>query len=127
MINSRSPIPWSSSSPGVGLGRTTLADSAPVVDVEDLVQPLQGRVIELQFGSAIQPSELIDGPNADDGRSDGGVLEHPGGRDDVLGFPQLATKLGEIPELAILGTDPDPVLLLYLTGPAAVEGLGLAG
>ena len=87
-----------------------MADSAPVVDVENLVQPLRGCVIELQFGSAIQPSELIDGPNADDGRSDGGVLEHPRGRDDVLGFPELATKPGEVPELAILGTDPDPVL-----------------
>jgi hypothetical protein len=102
-----------------------LADSAPIVDVENLVQPLPGCVIELQFGSPIEPSELIDGPNADDGRSDGGVLEHPGGRDDVLGFPELATELGEVPELAVLGTDPDPVLLLYLTGPAAVEGLGL--
>jgi hypothetical protein len=50
----------------------------------------------------------------------------PGGRDDVLGFPELATKLGEVLELAVLGTDPDPVLPLYLTGPAAVEGLGLA-
>ena len=108
------------------LRRTTLANSAPVVDVEDLVQPLRGCVIELEFSSPIEPGELIDGPNADDGRSDSGVLEHPGSGDDVLGFPELATKCGEVSELGVVGTDPDPVLLLHLTGPAAVKRLGLA-
>src|SRR5215217_1038894 len=86
MIGSRSPTSWPAStseapggaasvggcSPGVCLRRAALADSAPIVDVENLVQPLQGCAIELQFGSPIEPSELIDSPNADDGRSDGG-------------------------------------------------------
>ena len=45
---------------------TPWADSAPFVDVEDLVQPLRGCVIEFEFGSPIEPGELINGPNADD-------------------------------------------------------------
>jgi hypothetical protein len=106
--------------------RRSLADSAPIVDVENLVQPLRGCFTQLQFGSPIEPSKLIDGPNADNCGSDRGVLEDPGGRDDVLRFPEVATKLGEVSEPAVLGTDPDPVLLLHLTGPAAVEGLGFA-
>src|SRR5215212_683380 len=114
------------SSPGVCLRRASLADPAPIVDVEDVVQPFRSCFIQIQFGSPIEPGKLIDGPNADNCGSDRRVLEDPGGRDDVLGFPKVATKLGEVSELAVLGSDPDPVLRLHLTGPASVEGLGLA-
>jgi hypothetical protein len=84
-----------------------LADSAPVADVEDLVQPLQGCIIELEFSGPIEPGELIDGSNADDGRSDGGVLEHPGSRNDVLRFPELAQSV-ESPGTGVVGTDRIP-------------------
>jgi hypothetical protein len=77
----------------VCLRRASLADPAPIVDVEDLVQPFRGCFIQLQFGSPIEPGKLIDGPNADNCGSDRRVLEDPGGRDDVLGFPEVATKL----------------------------------
>ncbi|HET9560956.1 MAG TPA: hypothetical protein VFP01_02525, partial [Propionibacteriaceae bacterium] len=55
----------SDGSPGVCLRRTSLAYPAPIVDVENLVQPLRGCFTQLQFGSPIKPSKLIDGPNAD--------------------------------------------------------------